>query len=200
MRADGAGRAGPQVGGARQSGDERTVESDEVLLTRVQAGERRALEALYQRHAAWLAARLHARTGSRDLAEEALQDTFVAVWRKAGSYRGDGEVGAWLWGIAQRRLISLARKRRLPTVTLDAVAEHADRAPGPEDTAMSGEEAAQVRRAVESLPADQREAILAVVYQGQSVQQAALAASVAEGTVKSRLYRARQRIMKELRP
>ena len=52
-------------------------------------------------------------TGRLDsLAEEALQDTFVAVWRSARGYHGTGDVPAWLWGIARRRLASLTRRQR----------------------------------------------------------------------------------------
>ena len=57
--------------------------SDDELIVAVATGDRRALELLYRRHAPWLAGRLAARTSSLDLAEEALQDTFVAVWRSA---------------------------------------------------------------------------------------------------------------------
>lgn len=173
--------------------------TDEQLLARMQAGDRHALEALYRRHAAWLGARLRARTSSRDLAEEALQDTFLAAWRSAGSFRGEGDVAAWLWGIAGRRLISLGRKRRLPTVALDDAGQQVHDGPGPEDAALGAEETARVRKAVERLPDDQRAAITAVVYQGLSVSEVARAANVAEGTVKSRLHRARARIAKELR-
>jgi RNA polymerase sigma-70 factor (ECF subfamily) len=171
---------------------------DVQLLARMDAGDRAALELLYRRHAAWLGARLRARTPSRDLAEEALQDTFLAAWRGAGSFRGDGDVGAWLWGIAVRRLVSLSRKRRLPTVGLDDAGQPVHDGPGPEDVALGAEESERVRRAVARLPDDQRAAITAVVYQGLSVSEVARAANVAEGTVKSRLHRARARIAKEL--
>jgi len=176
------------------------VSTDAQLLARVAAGDRTALEALYRRHAAWLAARLRARTASADLAEEALQDTFLAAWRSAGQFRGEGDVAAWLWGIAGRRLVSLSRRRRLPTVTLDSAGQRPDDAAGPAETALGAEEADRVRRAVARLPADQRDAITSVVYRGLSIGEVARAARVAEGTVKSRLHRARARIAKELEP
>jgi RNA polymerase sigma-70 factor, ECF subfamily len=59
--------------------------ADDALVRAVAGGDRRALELLYRRHAPWLAGRLAARTSSRDLAEEALQDTFLAVWRSVRS-------------------------------------------------------------------------------------------------------------------
>lgn len=63
------------------------------------------------RHAPWLQVRLRRRCVDDDVVAEALQETFVAAWRGAGRWRGDGDVGAWLWGIAIRRLIDLLAKR-----------------------------------------------------------------------------------------
>ena len=173
---------------------------DDELVRAVEAGDRRALELLYRRHAPWLAGRLAARTGSRDLAEEALQDTFLAAWRGARSYHGGGEVPAWLWGIARRRLASLARRQRPGALSLDAAGERVDPAAGPEEAALGRDASERVRRAVAHLPADQRAAITAVVYEGKSIEQAAHAAQVAAGTIKSRLHRARLRIREELHP
>ena len=71
---------------------------DAALLKLVAAGDERALGALYDRHAGWLLVRLGRRCASEDLVDQALQDTFVALWRQAGRYRGDGDVAAFLWG------------------------------------------------------------------------------------------------------
>jgi RNA polymerase sigma-70 factor (ECF subfamily) len=174
--------------------------ADDELVGAVAAGDRVALELLYRRHGPWLAGRLAARTSSVDLAEEALQDTFMAAWRGARSYSGSGEVPAWLWGIARRRLASLARREGLRALPLDAAAEQVDAAATPEEAVLGQDASARVRAAVASLPAEQRAAVDAVVYQGKSIQQAAQAAAVPEGTVKSRLHRARLHIRKELGP
>jgi RNA polymerase sigma-70 factor, ECF subfamily len=173
---------------------------DDELVGAVAAGDRVALELLYRRHAPWLAGRLAARTSSVDLAEEALQDTFMAAWRGARGYAGTGEVPAWLWGIARRRLASLARRQGPRALSLDAAAEQADAADTPEEAALGQDASARVRAAVAHLPAEQRAAVTAVVYEGKSIQQAAQAAAVPEGTLKSRLHRARRHIRKELGP
>ena len=174
--------------------------ADDELVGAVATGDRAALELLYRRHAPWLAGRLAARTTSRELAEEALQDTFLAAWRGARTYHGTGEVPAWLWGIARRRMASLARRHRSGVLSLDAAAELIDPASGPEEAVLGQDASERIRRAVAHLPDEQRAAITAVVYQGQSIQQAALAAAVPEGTLKSRLHRARLHIRKELGP
>jgi RNA polymerase sigma-70 factor (ECF subfamily) len=177
-----------------------TGTADDELVRAVAAGDRQALELLYRRHAPWLAGRLAARTSSRDLAEEALQDTFLAAWRGARAYHGSGEVPAWLWGIARRRLANLARRQPRGTLSIDTAGERADPVAGPEEAALGRDASARIRHAVEHLPAEQRAAITAVVYQGQSIEQAAKATGVAEGTIKSRLHRARLHIRKELGP
>ena len=85
--------------------------TDEELIKAMASGDREVLAILYRRHGPWIAARLAGSTSSRDLAEEALQDTFIAAWRSATKYRGEGAVAAWLWGIARRRVVSLARRQ-----------------------------------------------------------------------------------------
>jgi RNA polymerase sigma-70 factor, ECF subfamily len=174
--------------------------ADDELVGAVATGDRAALEVLYRRHAPWLAGRLAARTSSRDLAEEALQDTFLAAWRGARGYHGTGEVPAWLWGIARRRLASQARRHRPGVLSLEAAAELIDPASGPEEAVLGQDASERIRRAVAHLPDEQRAAITAVVYQGQTITQAALTAAVPEGTLKSRLHRARLHIRKELGP
>ncbi|HYJ67065.1 MAG TPA: RNA polymerase sigma factor [Nocardioidaceae bacterium] len=88
--------------------------TDAELLRAVGAGDEAALRLLFERHSAWLMLRLRRRTSNEDLVSEALQDTFVAVWRKAPSFRGEGDVGAWLWGIAIRQLLNRFRKHPSP--------------------------------------------------------------------------------------
>lgn len=95
-----------------------------ALLAAMAAGDAAALRELYDRHAAVLAARLRRRCADPDAVEDALQDTFVAAWRQAGRFRGEGEVAAWLWGIAIRRLISRLRGR--PPVTTVPLREQSE--------------------------------------------------------------------------
>ncbi|NNE12102.1 MAG: RNA polymerase sigma factor, partial [Ilumatobacter sp.] len=85
---------------------------DLALLARIADRDRLALELLYRRHAAWLTARLQSRCGDPEMTDIAIQDTFLAAWNSAKKFRGEGDVAAWLWGIAIRRLIDQLRKRR----------------------------------------------------------------------------------------
>ncbi|MGZ5409827.1 MAG: RNA polymerase sigma factor, partial [Aeromicrobium sp.] len=83
---------------------------DGELLRNIAAGDEAALRLLYERHAGWLLLRLQRRCGNPEIVADALQDTFVAVWKSAGRWRGEGEVAAWLWGISIHRLISALRR------------------------------------------------------------------------------------------
>ncbi|MGI8776059.1 MAG: RNA polymerase sigma factor [Acidimicrobiales bacterium] len=89
-----------------------TLGPDDVeLVSSVARGDRDALEVLYRRYAPWLVLRLSRRCGDRGVVDEALQDTFVAVWRSAAKFKGKGEPAAWIWGIAIRRLIDCLRRQ-----------------------------------------------------------------------------------------
>ena len=78
---------------------------------RAAAADRGALHELFLRHEPWLAARLAHRCADPSIVDEAIADTFLAVWRNAG-WRGEGEVAAWLWGIAIRSLLHRLRPRK----------------------------------------------------------------------------------------
>src|SRR5690349_24893164 len=84
---------------------------DEMLLAAVAGRDMGAFRTLYERHAGWLAIRLARRCNDRELVTDAIQDTFVAVWQKPQGFRGDGDIAAWLWRIAIRRLVSRLRTR-----------------------------------------------------------------------------------------
>ena len=98
-----------------------TERDDEHLLVAIADGDRGALTMLYRRHAPWLLLRLARRCSDPEVVDMALQDTFVAVWRKPLAYERRGDVAAWIWGIAIRRLIDQLRRR--PMVVISAARE-----------------------------------------------------------------------------
>ncbi len=157
------------------------------LLRLVARGDEAALRRLYDRHASRLATRLAQRGATRTVIEEVLQDTFLAVWSSAATYRGDGDVGAWLWGIASRRFAMAVRSdvRR---------ARRADVAPaGPtgEDDWLAAMVASEQYAALDPTL---RDTFVAVAVDGLSHAAAAKRLGIPEGTVKSRMYRVRKQI------
>ena len=161
--------------------------SDAALLAAVGQRDLDAIRALYDRHAAWLAVRLSRRCNDQDLVADAVQDTFVAVWQKPGSFRGEGDVAAWLWGIAIRRLVS--RLRRRPDVV--AVARAAETAPAAEDQVLLSVEYGDLGQALAKLSPEMRAVIQATVLDGLTAAEAARLLRMPVGSVKTRLSRAK---------
>ena len=174
---------------------------DAALMRAVAAGDQRALDSLYDRHAGWLMVRLSRRCAVPDLADQALQDTFLAVWRQARRYRGDGDVAAFIWGIGVRRLtdlirrdssaerVSLLRRWRMPDEGLVRSAE---------DEVLLNVEHGRLGEALAGLSPELRAAIQATVLDGLTSAEAARLLGVPAGTVKSRCHRARLQLREAL--
>lgn len=173
--------------------------SDAELLARISAGDESALRELVERHHAWLTLRLRRRAGDDDLAATALQDTFVAVWRGAGTYRGDGDVGGWLWGIAVRRLISRLRTSPAPSPVDDAViARRSAVVVSAEDQLLAAVEHGDLGSALRRLSPELRLALQATVVDGLSTREAAHLLGLPHGTVKSRVRLAKAQLRTHL--
>jgi RNA polymerase sigma factor (sigma-70 family) len=164
---------------------------DEMLLAAVAGRDMGAFRTLYERHAGWLAIRLARRCNDRDLVADAIQDTFVAVWQKPRGFRGDGDIAAWLWGIAIRRLVSRLRTRGSVAA---AFAGHAGVAPAAEDQVLLSVEYGDIGQALARLSPEMRAVIQAVVLDGLSAREAAHLLHVPVSSVKTRLYRAKARL------
>ena len=173
--------------------------SDLILLGLVADKDEAALREIVERHSPWLLLRLLRKTSDRDLAHEALHDTFVAVWKHPRSFRGDGDLGAWLWGIAIRQLVSRLRKRAHPTPisnldlsTLSPTVRSA------EDELLVAVEHGPVGDALRSLSPELRQVLQATVVDGLSTKEAAHLLGIPQGTVKSRARAAKARLHEQL--
>jgi RNA polymerase sigma-70 factor (ECF subfamily) len=168
--------------------------SDGELLAAIGDADRGAFTALYRRHAPWLTLRLAHRCADADLVDQALQDTFVAVWRKPTAYRGTGEVAAWLWGIAVRRLMDQLRRRSV----LTKWPEHEALVVSAEDEVLVGIEHGDLARALDRLSPELVSVVQATVLDGLTTREAARLLSIPTGTVKSRMARARVELREAL--
>lgn len=164
--------------------------TDRELIAAIADRDIGALRELHDRHAPWLAARLSQRSRDRSLVEEVVQDTFVAVWSKPGSYRGEGPVGAWLWGIAIRRLIDGLRKPRFLPLQRPGVVESA------EEAVLAGVGFGELGAVMGRLSPELMAVVQARILDGLSTREAARLLGIPTGTVKTRLMRAK-RIMRE---
>ncbi len=172
------------------------VRSDQDLLVAVAAGDREALRELHDRHAPWVSARLRRRCADPDIAAEAVQDTFIAVWRSAGRWNGSGEPAAWIWGIAIRRLIGVLRTRgRWAPVASITRSQHADEVVvAAEDNVLVGIEHGDLAAAMAGLSPELRAVLQATVLDGLTTREAAHLLGIPAGTVKTRAMRARSQL------
>jgi RNA polymerase sigma-70 factor (ECF subfamily) len=168
--------------------------SDVEVLAAVADGDRRALRVLYDRHAPWLAIRLARRCADPGVVDETIQDTFLAVWRGAGRYKGQGDVGAWIWGIAIRRLID--GLRRLPRAEV-LMADVGDRRAAEEEILL-GVEYGDLGGAMQRLSPQLRAVVQATVLDGLTSREAGRLLGIPAGTVKTRMKRARAQLREEL--
>jgi RNA polymerase sigma-70 factor (ECF subfamily) len=172
--------------------------TDAELLSAVGDGDRAALEELYRRHAPWLAARLRRRCSDLDLVDEVLQDAFVAAWRGAGRYDGRGEVGAWLWGSAVRRLVDAVRRSPRPTTALVDAREPSELVGSAEEQVLLGLEHGALGPALDRLSPELLAVVRATVLDGLTTREAARLLGIPPGTVKTRMMRARAQLREDL--
>jgi len=185
-------------------------EVDQLLVERAQRGEKHAFELLvakYQRKLVRLLSRfIRDSTEVEDVAQEA----FIKAYRALPSFRGDSAFYTWLYRIgintAKNHLVSLGR--RTPTVSETESedsegSEESGQVPDfntPENELMSRQIAETVNRAVEELPEELRTAITLRELEGLSYDEIATIMDCPIGTVRSRIFRAREAIATKLRP
>lgn len=180
-------------------GDDERADSE--LLALVAAGDESALRVLFDRHACWLSLRLRRRCGDGEIVDDALQDAFVAVWQQASRYRGEGDVGAWLWGIAIRRLISRLRRSAAPSALgADVIDAAVPTVVSAEEQLLLAVEHGDAGSALRSLSPELRRVIQATVIDGLTTREASRLLGIPEGTVKSRMRLARTRLREQLIP
>jgi RNA polymerase sigma-70 factor (ECF subfamily) len=164
---------------------------DAGLLGRIGQGDEDAMATFYREHGRVVLAQVLLVTGERVLAEEIVQDTMLAVWRGAGSFRGESSVRSWVIAIARRQTRDRLRSRRLRVVDDAFLADQPGSGPGPEVTALDRAELAEVKGAIRELAAAHREVLGLAFGSGLSLPEVAGVLEIPVGTVKSRLTAAR---------
>ncbi len=174
--------------------------TDGQLLAGVARRDEASLAALYDRYhilAFSLALRV---VNDRGRAEDVVQDAFLSVWRKAGSYvEGRGSVKTWLTSIVRNRAIDLVRARRESDADDEAVLlALRDTSPGVVEQVTASLDRQTVRDAIVQLPLEQRQAITMAYFEGRSHSEIAEVTGLPLGTVKSRIRLAMHRLQATL--
>ncbi len=176
-----------------------TTPTDAALVRAIAGHDEGALRLLYERHAGWLLARLRRRCADGDVVLDVVQDTFVAAWEGASRFRGDGQVAGWLWGIAIHRLVTRLRRRGAAELRLGpALLERDAVAMSAEDRVLLAVEHSDVGTAITHLSPELRVVLQVTVLDGLTTLEAARLLRIPQGTVKTRLARARATLREEL--
>jgi RNA polymerase sigma-70 factor (ECF subfamily) len=179
------------VGASTFAASRDPARDDDDLVRRIGQGDEVAMAAFYRDHGRVVFAQVLLVTGERVLAEEIVQDTMLAVWRGARSFRGESSVRSWVIGIARRQTRDRLRGRRLQLVGDAFLADQPGSAPGPEVMALDRAELAEVRKAIQELAPPHREVLGLAFGSGLSLPEVADVLEIPVGTVKSRLTAAR---------
>jgi RNA polymerase sigma-70 factor, ECF subfamily len=174
----------------RESRLDEQPERDGNLVERIRSGDREALGTLYDRYAPIALATALRVVSDRAAAEDLVHDAFVTVWRKIVLFDpARGSIRSWLLTIVRNRAIDRTRAHR-PSIEVGEADAQALLPTGPNPTwaaALVRLSSAQLRGAVASLPADQREAIELAYFGGHTYREIAVMTGVPEGTANGRL-------------
>ena len=179
------------------------MKNDAERLERAAAGDRRAFDRFVEDPAGAVLRYIRTRTGDVTVAEDALQETFIAAWRSAHTFRGDDSARAWLLAIARN---AVHRQHRRPAgapdafESLEAAAVQAGWGRDPDEAWTDRIAAGQVvERGFDALSPDDREVLVLRDLEGFRNEEVAELLGLSVAAVKSRVHRARLRFMEHVR-
>jgi RNA polymerase sigma-70 factor (ECF subfamily) len=172
------------------------VDSDSQLVARAQGGGQDAFEELFRRHSEpvfRLALSILGR-GFQAEAEDVAQEVFLKVHHALRSFRGEAEIGSWIYRITFNQAVNVKARARYRRPHLDetALAHAADARPGPDSQAETARRDEALAACIQTLPEVYQSALRLYYWLGASVAETAVLLDVPENTVKSYLHRARQ--------
>jgi RNA polymerase sigma-70 factor (ECF subfamily) len=168
--------------------------TDEELLRRIAADDQLAMRVLFSRHQTAVHRFVLRLVRDETLAEDAVSETFLDVWRQAGVFEGRSRVSTWLMSIARFKALSGLRRRREAGLDEEKAAEIEDEADTPEVISQKRDKGAAIRFCMERLTSEHREVLDLVYYHEASVEEVAEIVGIPEGTVKTRLFHARKKL------
>jgi RNA polymerase sigma-70 factor (ECF subfamily) len=165
-------------------------EHDNELLTAVAAGNRRALEELYLAYHRRLARFLSRFTPRYENVEEIINDTFMVVWQSAKDFRCASQVSTWIIGIAYRTALKSLRRQKNHTGAL-----RLEDSPEPTtDPTFETETQDWLKHGLSRLPVEQRLTVELAYHMGHSLEEIAAITDCPVGTVKARMFHAREKL------
>ncbi len=177
-----------------QSTDADKQELDAQLVARIATGNRLAMRVLYARYSKRVfrfAARM---LDSESLADDVVNEVFLDVWRKAGTFEGRAQVSTWLLGITRNKALDARKVRSTDTWDDEAAKAVEDPAANPEVEYQKKDTRAVMRKCLAQLSPNHREIIDLVYYHGKSIDEVARITGAGQATVKTRMFYARKHL------
>jgi RNA polymerase sigma-70 factor, ECF subfamily len=184
-------------------------DTDQELVRRVQNGDRRAFDLLFSRYQHKIAGLVSRYVRTNEEIEDIVQESFIKAYRALPRFRGESAFYTWLYRIAinTSKNYLVAKSRRPPDVDIDAEeSEFADgseslhESENPENALTRDQLATVIDQAIRDLPDDLRSAVTLREFDGLSYEQIAEIMDCPVGTVRSRIFRAREAIDERIRP
>ena len=186
-----------------------SADTDQELVRRVQKGDRRAFDLLFLRYQHKINNLVARYVHAQDEVEDVVQEAFIKAYRALPRFRGESAFYTWLYRIAVNtsKNYLVSRARRPQGVELDAieadvgeVAEALQDTEDPEGALRRDQLEAVVNGAIGDLPEDLRAALTLREFDGLSYEQIATVMECPVGTVRSRIFRAREAVDEQIRP
>jgi RNA polymerase sigma-70 factor (ECF subfamily) len=178
-----------------------TAHEDATLLARVGDGDEGAIEALYNRYGGACFGLARRILDDAQLAEDVVQQVFLALWKGTGYDASRGAVSTWLMSMTHHKAIDVLRRestRRKRLAGEQELLELQATGPGPDDEVWARLRAERTRDGLRQLPPEQREVLLLAYYGGYTQREIADMTGLPLGTVKSRTLTAMRRLREEL--
>lgn len=201
-------KTGPvNTGGVRSGVSEAKV--DQLLVERVQKGDKHAFDLLIQKYQHRIISLVSRYVSDSSEAQDVAQEAFIKAYRAIGRFRGDSAFYTWLYRIAINTAKNwiVAKNRRPPASDIDAVeaeqygmSDRLKETSTPENELLREEIERTVYDTIAELPEDLRTAIMLREMDGMSYEEIATTMECPIGTVRSRIFRAREAIDEKLKP
>jgi RNA polymerase sigma-70 factor (ECF subfamily) len=174
------------------------VDPELEWIHRIAAGDRDAFEKLYKAYQTRLFRYLLRLVGDTGKAEELTNDTMVAAWKAAGSFKGQSKPSTWLFAIARNKGLNAMRGLQPVMVDVETAVAVVATSDSPEKTVSRGNLQAAMKQALSQLSADHREVVELAFYQELSYQEIAEIMQSPVNTVKTRMFYAKKKLQEVL--
>ena len=182
------------------------LSEDTLLAFKAADGLDSAVESLVRKYEKLVSTCAYSIVGNTEDALDVSQETFLKVYKSIGSFKGESEFSTWIYRIAKNTALDFVRRRKQNTVSIDSsgeenegfdIADESESA-SPEKKVLQKEKVQILRKAIDSLSEEHREIIILRDMNDYSYEAIAESLGIETGTVKSRLFRAREQLRKIL--